>query len=115
MNKIILSAYIMINSYCTMAQPRTYTVANAHSHNDYENALPFQMAYDEQFGSIEADIFLQNNELIVAHDTHEVLLNRTLDKLYLQPLAAAILKNKGFVYPGNNRQLQMLIDIKTDS
>ena len=114
MHKFLLIVAMAITSV-GVAQQRMYTVANAHSHNDYENTDAFQMAYGEQFGSIEADIFLQNNELIVAHDSREVLLHRTLDKLYLEPLVAAVRKNNGFVYPDNNRQLQMLIDIKTDS
>ncbi|MBS1597371.1 MAG: alkaline phosphatase [Bacteroidetes bacterium] len=115
MYKFFFVVISMFFCFSAFTQMRVYTVANAHSHNDYENTEPFQMAYEEQFGSIEADIFLHNNELIVAHDPHEVLLNRTLDKYYLEPLAAAMKKNNGYVYPDNNRQLQMLIDIKTDA
>jgi alkaline phosphatase len=33
------------------------TVSNAHSHNDYEQPIPFRMAYQAGFGSVEADIF----------------------------------------------------------
>ena len=103
--------------YCSMAmsQPGSYTVANAHAHNDYENAIPFYMAYDERFGSIEADIFLENGELFVAHDTKEILLRRSLEQYYLDPLIAATQRNNGFPYPDSSRQLQMLIDIKTDA
>ncbi len=35
----------------TNAQP-VYTVANAHSHNDYEQKIPFWIAYNEGLGSI---------------------------------------------------------------
>jgi len=115
MIKLVSFIVLSMVSIGVAGQSRMYTVANAHSHNDYENTEPFQMAYMEQFGSIEADIFLQDNDLIVAHDNREVLQHRTLEQLYLQPLEIAIRKNNGFVYPDNNRYLQMLVDIKTDA
>jgi alkaline phosphatase len=98
----------------TDAQPQTYSVANAHSHNDYENPVPFYAAYNAGFGSMEADIFLQNNELFVAHDTRELLQHRTLEQYYLLPLLSALQKNKGYPFADTSRTLQMLIDIKTD-
>ena len=97
------------------AQPTTYTVANLHSHNDYEKHFPFWEAYNNGYGSIEADIFLRDDNLIVAHDTNQVKLHRTLDSLYLQPLQQCIIDNKGCPYSDNRRVLQLLIDVKTDS
>ena len=67
-------------------QQRNYTNANIHSHNDYERARPLQQALEYGVGSVEADIFLEEGKLIVAHDRKQVLLGRTLDSLYLQPL-----------------------------
>lgn len=100
------------------AQPHVYTTANAHSHNDYEKQVPFFEAYNQQFGSMEADIFLLNESdaLYVAH-TKSTLdkERRTLDSLYLLPLVNCIRKNKGFVYADVNRKLQLLIDIKTEA
>jgi hypothetical protein len=90
-----------------------YTTANAHSHNDYERPLPFQAAWKAGFGSIEADIFLEKGELIVAHDTIQLKQGRTLDKLYLQPLRDCIEENKGNVYIDNRQELILLVDIKT--
>jgi alkaline phosphatase len=43
---------------CCSAPGLHYTIANTHSHNDYEQPIPFWTAYNAQFGSIEADIFL---------------------------------------------------------
>ena len=40
----------------SFAQPAHYTVADAHSHNDYEQKVPFWTAYDKGFGSIEEQI-----------------------------------------------------------
>lgn len=101
-----------------VAQPKLYTTANAHSHNDYEKPNPFHEAYKQGFGSIEADIFLLNESenLFVAHHNAELSgKRRTLDLLYLQPLAAQIRQNKGYVYKDKSQSLQLLIDIKTDA
>lgn len=97
------------------AQPATYTVANAHSHNDYEHPVPFWTAYNAGFGSIEADIFLWNGELLVAHEQKELSNKRSLESLYLKPLQSCIEKNHGYVYGDTAKELQLLIDIKTDS
>ncbi|HSZ86287.1 MAG TPA: phosphatidylinositol-specific phospholipase C/glycerophosphodiester phosphodiesterase family protein [Puia sp.] len=97
------------------AQPKNYSTANAHSHNDYENPVPFYTAYDAHFGSIEADIFLENGKLFVAHDTNELKKHRTLEQYYLNPLLHFVQHNNGYAYPDSTAPLQMLIDIKTDS
>ncbi len=60
----------------------------AHAHNDYEHARPFFEAAELGFGSIEADVWLVNDTLFVAHDKKDIRRERTLEKLYLQPLAA---------------------------
>ena len=96
------------------AQPKAYTVANAHSHNDYEQPVPLLTAYNEAFGSIEADIFWHNGELLVAHGANELALHRTLEEMYLKPLQSFIEKNKGHIYADGNRRLQFMIDLKTD-
>jgi alkaline phosphatase len=104
----------LLVSATAFAQPARYTVANAHSHNDYEQPVPLYTAYNEAFGSIEADIFLNNDELLVAHSSNELAAHRTLEDLYLKPLQALIQKNHGHAYADHNRQLQFMIDIKTD-
>ncbi|WP_072039009.1 alkaline phosphatase [Flavihumibacter solisilvae] len=90
-----------------------YTTGNAHSHNDYERPFAFWTSWNQGFGSIEADIFLEGEELLVAHDKAQLAGKRTLDSLYLRPLEQCIRKNNGKVYSGNDRRLQLMIDIKT--
>lgn len=93
-----------------------YTLANAHSHNDYNRSQPFKSAYSLRFGSIEADIFLDSSrtELLVGHSREETLGNpRTLDSLYLFPLEKEIEQNGGRAYKNSKRQLILLIDLKT--
>lgn len=97
------------------AQQREYTTSNAHSHNDYEKPVPFNEAYDNEFGSIEADIFLHKGKLIVAHDSIQLIQLRTLDSLYLNPLSMRVESNGGNVYADKKKRLQLMIDIKSDS
>jgi len=112
--KQLLTFIFLIIVTCCSAQPRVYTTANAHSHNDYEKPSPFREAYKNKFGSIEADIFLDNGELIVAHDKEQVKKRFTLDSLYLKPLQQSIQANKGFAYADPNHPLQLMIDLKTE-
>ncbi|MFJ3307660.1 phosphatidylinositol-specific phospholipase C/glycerophosphodiester phosphodiesterase family protein [Streptomyces sp. NPDC086549] len=86
----------------------------AHAHNDYEHPRPLFDALDHRFGSVEADIFLVDDQLLVAHDVSELDPTRTLESLYLDPLAARVKANRGSVYRGWHRPLQLLIDIKTE-
>lgn len=112
------SQLIILFTYFTMqlaAQPTNYDAENAHSHNDYEQAHPFWEAWQNGFGSIEADIFLKDGNLIVAHDLKELQYNRSLDSLYLQPLQQCLQKNNGFPYTDKSKQLQLMIDVKSDS
>lgn len=105
---------MLLISTVSVAQPISYTAANAHSHNDYEQRVPLTTAYNEMFGSIEADIFWQNGELLVAHKKEELVTHRTLEDLYLKPLKAYVEKNKGYIYADTSRSLQFMIDLKTN-
>ena len=102
-------------SISVVGQPAHYTTANAHSHNDYENPVPFKTAYAEGFGSIEADIFLQDGKLLVGHDLNEIKSQRTLEEYYLSPMQACLEKNHQHIYADTNRHLQLLIDVKTEA
>jgi alkaline phosphatase len=118
MKKNICFLFIIFCGSVLTAQPSHYTTSNAHSHNDYEQAEPFEAAYRQGFGSIEADIFLVpgSDRLWVAHTTSELKTKkRTLDSLYLQPLAGRISANHGSVYADPARKLQLMIDIKTEA
>lgn len=84
-----------------------------HSHNDYEQKQPYFAAYNLGFDSIEADLYVKDNELYVAHDWNKITPERTFKKLYLEPILAKIRENKGFPYP-NKKRLQLLLDLKKD-
>jgi hypothetical protein len=85
----------------------------AHSHNDYEQKLPFEAAYRLGFDSIEADLYLQNNELYVAHDWDKISHEKTFKNLYLLPLLAKIKENDGRPYP-NKKPLTLMLDLKKE-
>ena len=98
---IILFLFIFFNT-----KGQEYTTQKAHSHNDYEQYSPFELAYNEKFGSIEVDIHLHNGMILVGHDTKDLKNDRTLENLYLKPLQE---------HPNFSRNLQLLIDVKTES
>jgi Glycerophosphoryl diester phosphodiesterase family len=86
---------------------------NAHAHNDYEHPRPLLDALEHGFTSVEADVFLVEGQLLVAHNLFQVSSERTLEKLYLQPLSELAERNGGRVYE-NSPPLTLLVDIKTN-
>ncbi|MFJ4276459.1 phosphatidylinositol-specific phospholipase C/glycerophosphodiester phosphodiesterase family protein [Streptomyces massasporeus] len=86
----------------------------AHAHNDYEHPRPLLDALDHRFGSVEADVYLVDGQLLVAHDPADLDPTRTLESLYLDPLAARVRAHHGSVYRGYRGSLHLLIDIKTE-
>lgn len=85
-----------------------------HSHNDYAQKIPFFTAYYAGMESIEIDLFLQNDSLYAAHEKSEVRAGRTLEALYLRPLAALYKANKYQPFADSSKNLQLLIDLKED-
>ena len=84
-----------------------------HAHNDYEHKRPLLDALDHGFCSIEADIYLIDGKLFVAHERRDVRPERTLQALYLDPLRERVKQNGGRVYP-NGPEVTLLIDLKSD-
>ncbi|MDV6032053.1 MAG: hypothetical protein F9B45_18565 [Phycisphaera sp. RhM] len=85
----------------------------AHAHNDYLHDRPLLDALDNGFCSVEADIYLIDGALLVAHDRDKTSPDRTLQGLYLDPLRSRIKKHNGSVY-GDGQTLTLLIDIKSE-
>ena len=86
---------------------------HAHAHNDYLHARPLLDALDHGFCSVEADVWLVNGRLLVAHDHDKVKPERTLQALYLDPLCERVKRNGGSVYP-SGPPVTLLIDVKSD-
>ncbi|WP_417391833.1 phosphatidylinositol-specific phospholipase C/glycerophosphodiester phosphodiesterase family protein [Gimesia sp.] len=85
----------------------------AHAHNDYRQKHPLQDALKNGFWSVEADIFLVEGELLVGHSQDELSKNRTLRKLYLNPLKKHFQEKKKESNE-SSPPFTLLIDIKTD-
>lgn len=91
---------------------RALSFNSGHSHNDYHQNIPLLSAYYAGMGSIEADVFLKNGELFVAHEASEIRPEATLKKLYLEPLSRFYLQNGNRPYKDSTMRLQLVIDIK---
>ena len=104
---LFLSQIIYLSGYSQ------YSTLNAHSHNDYQNKIPFWTAYNAGFGSIEADIWAVNGVLMVAHQEKEITAERTLDQLYIQPIVKLFKTNGGKAWAKNNNTLQLMIELKS--
>ncbi|MFC6618893.1 hypothetical protein [Deinococcus radiophilus] len=86
----------------------------AHAHNDYEHDRPLLDALAQGFTSVESDVFLRGNELLVAHEASQLQPGRTLQTLYLEPLRQIAAQNGGHIYPGG-QSLTLYIDVKDEA
>lgn len=100
---VLLGCFVL-----SKAQVINYTTKHLHSHNDYHQPFPFWDAFNHGFGSIEVDIFLQNNQLLVGHEVTELSSQKTIEALYLQPLNQLVQQKK-------LDSLLLLVDLKTDA
>lgn len=96
------------------AESAVLPLTHAHAHNDYEHAHPLLDALDQGFCSVEADIYLVDGKLLVAHNREDVRPERTLESLYLAPLQQRVQANGGRVFR-NGPAFSLLIDIKGDA
>lgn len=91
----------------------------AHAHNDYYHKRPLLDALAHGFCNVEADVFLVDGKLLVAHSRFELRPEKTLEKLYLDPLLQRVRDNAkagqepARVFP-NGPTLTLLIDFKTN-
>ena len=81
----------------------------AHSHNDYKHERPLFSALKQQFYSVEADLWVSGNRLVVTHD-FPFSIKGDLVNLYLEPLQKLVDK-RGSVY-GDGRPFYLWLDIK---
>lgn len=83
-----------------------------HSHNDYAQDIPFYRAYYAGMESIEADLYLRDGILYVAHDKSEIRKDRTLNSLYIEPIRKLVKEHGGYVFADKSKRLQLMLDIK---
>ncbi|WP_417885630.1 alkaline phosphatase [Zunongwangia sp.] len=96
--------------FCCVTVLQAQQSFKIHSHNDYEQKIPFWTAYAAGAVSIEADVFLKNGELLVAHYENEINKKRTLESLYLKPISEGL-----HLFIIKDQPIQLMIDIKTEA
>jgi Glycerophosphoryl diester phosphodiesterase family len=112
MKALLLAAALALTSF-TAGAADVKPLPQAHAHNDYEHTRPLLDALDHGFTGVEADIWLVDGKLLVAHEEAHIKPERTLEALYLDPLKKRVSENGGRVYPGSEG-FTLLIDIKTE-
>lgn len=83
-----------------------------HSHNDYERPEPLLNALRNKVYSIEADVFLVNDTLKVAHDKKDLATAPTLLSLYIQPIVNLFHSHNGRISNDAAYAPVLMIDIK---
>ena len=111
--KWILPALLFAAWPCVAEQAKPQPLARAHAHNDYYHERPLLDALASGFCSVEADVFLKDDTLLVGHSRFELKKERTLESLYLAPLAKRVKANGGSVYK-TKAPFHLMIDFKTD-
>jgi len=86
-----------------------------HAHNDFQRPEPLTNALRNRAFSIEADVFLVNDTLRVAHNENALDKAPTLWELYLQPIINLFDANHGRISPDTAYAPVLMIDIKKSS
>ena len=107
-NRVITILFGMLLTVCLPADAMHIGI---HSHNDYDREHPFFDAYKAHAASIEADVFLVDGELYVAHDREDIRSWRTLRNLYLDPIRQLFRANGGAGY-ADGSTYQLIVDLK---
>ncbi|MBL0274062.1 MAG: glycerophosphodiester phosphodiesterase [Chitinophagaceae bacterium] len=102
------SPFILLTLICfhSSAQPLI------HAHNDYQQSKPLTNALQNRAYSIEADLYLHNGQLVVAHDKKHLTVAPSLDALYLQPIIRLFKKHPGRISNNKTYAPVLMIDIK---
>lgn len=85
-----------------------------HSHNDYLKPHPLTTALENKAYSIEADVFLGREQLLVAHSLRERRSGKTLKSMYIDPIVKLFSRNNGHISPDTSYKTTLMIDIKQE-
>lgn len=108
MHRLLL--YLLVIS---LAQPLSGQAQQIFAHNDYQKPQPLTQALAAQADFIEADVFLRNGKLVIAHLPEEAdTATQTVENLYIKPVIALFLKNQGRISPDRRYATTLVFDIK---
>ncbi len=96
------------------AYSQTLPIAHGHAHNDYVHKRPLLEAVENGFTSIEIDVYLHHDRLVVSHVALGLNRKKTIEELYLNPIKKIIELHGGWVYKGSTQPVIFMIDFKTD-
>lgn len=89
-------------------------LAHGHAHNDYLHEMPLADALEHGYTSVEVDVMLIGDQLLVGHDILDAALrNETLTELYLGPLKGWIIENEGKVFADPKQGFTLVVDVKS--
>lgn len=106
MKTLLLCILIILISFQSLTQTLI------HAHNDYQKPEPLTNALRHKVFSIEADVYLSDNRLLVAHDKEELSAAKRLDILYLKPIIELFRQHKGTISEDSGYTPVLMIDIK---
>jgi hypothetical protein len=109
----LVTYFVLFAGHQLVADSQLPLITQAHAHNDYLHPHPLFDALDNGFYSVEADIFIVDGKLLVAHELNKTKPEATLQALYLDPLRERVKKNGGRVY-ANGPEFTLLIELKQD-
>lgn len=108
--QVLLPVCLVLLSLTAFSQ--NLPLENGFAHNDYSHKRPLYDALDNGFTHLEADIYLRNGKLLVAHILPAIQSKGTLENLYFAPLKESINgKNKQAARPLS--PITLMIDIKS--
>lgn len=105
--KLLVTCCLLLYSFLIRAQN-----VLIHSHNDYQQAVPLINALQNRVYSIEADIYLVNDTLKVAHDKKDLSKAPALHDLYIRPIVDLFRANNGLISKDSSYAPILMIDIK---
>jgi glycerophosphoryl diester phosphodiesterase len=112
-----LFLFIAMLLFFTVMQAQNSILPNAYAHNDYWHKRPLLDALDNGFTYVEADVYLRDNQLVVAHILPRFKKVKTLEALYMVPLLNYVTGyEKSPQHNGSNPCcLTLMIDIKSNA
>ncbi|PJJ84558.1 PI-PLC domain-containing protein [Mucilaginibacter auburnensis] len=110
----VLQRFFALLLLTTPVLAQDVVLPNAFAHNDYQHKKPLFEAIKQGYANIEADVYAYKGSLVVTHVLPILHHRRTLEALYLEPLADLINERNGEVYTGFAAPVTLMIDIKSD-
>nr|WP_320023369.1 hypothetical protein [uncultured Draconibacterium sp.] len=103
-----IGCLIFAGSFSVKAQSHNREIY-IHAHNDYLSEKPLINALNAGAKSIEADVFLIDGKLYVAHTKEEITQENTFENSYIMPLKRYLLKQD------SKPDFHLMLDIKSEA